>query len=528
MKTIHIHLGPHKTGSSSIQAFLAKNRDKLEGEFGIFVPKAAEYQRAAHFLAKQNQEDAKIELKAVLRQIEDADTPAAILSSEDFSGDLPGRTPKRRPYPQLLQNIRAFERVFSSHRCIYYFFVREKDPWLHSAYVQNLKHRNKFSDFNQFVGFIKHEGLWEDVLKDARKQIGPRLNLINYSEESSFSSTKSLMELVVGSEISFELCYEDRENSSPKKPVVTLLELINKASSSSDAKRNAKKWLLEKSLESDISSTSEPSHFSFPSWPPHLVKPEGLSVELAPLWERCDLRVVPQIQPDLLPDTSVDLANHRLKLIEEVSSFPDGGRGSMENQQEILKYRFQGQPETSYLLGLSISYLRRDTEHTEKAQILFQRLWAEENKLLLATLATRWIISSLQTFMEHGVNENQRMIGASGFFFANMMKAYETERAIEGLEPDATYSNVGATTRNGFSGLDRFQVGGSDLLLNTLAHLLELASKDHVAGIVLEELLLRVKENHSIFSRMDQSRKKLNANVEGFLNCWSFFEEPRD
>ena len=102
--------------------------------------------------------------------------------------------------------------------------------------------------------------------------------------------------------------------------------------------------------------------------------------------------------------------------------------------------------------------------------------------------------------VDHGDNEAQKIVGAAGFFYANMIKIYEGERALEGRAPDETYGSNEPTTKNMFRGLDRYTVGGTDLLLNTNAKLLELCMLDRSAGAVLSEFLLRTKHSGTVFS----------------------------
>jgi hypothetical protein len=251
-----------------------------------------------------------------------------------------------------------------------------------------------------------------------------------------------------------------------------------------------------------------------------------LSPELARLWSRVEQRMQRQDQANLMPDADCDLVPYRTRIVEAPEALPDGGRARMENQARILAYRLRGLPETCHLLALAISYLRRNTDHTAHASTLFQRLWAEEHALLLGLLPTRWLVSAFQTFMEHGVNDAQRMIGAGGYFFANTLKLYEAERALDGLAPDATYPHAEPATKSGFAGLDRFRLGGTDLMLNTTATLLEIAARDATAGRVVQEFMLRLKASHSAFSRMDRSRIAHGIDVPQFADCWSFFEKP--
>jgi hypothetical protein len=244
------------------------------------------------------------------------------------------------------------------------------------------------------------------------------------------------------------------------------------------------------------------------------------------LSNRVQCRVSASDAEDLLPLVSVDLLGLSDKQISPMTQDPDSTRADMINQQQILRYHFRGQTELALLNALTISYLRRDTKHTKKARELFHRIWEECGALLVNQLTTRWLISTLQTFFDHGKNENQRLIGGSGYFYGNMMKIYEGERALEGLPADQIYPYVEPQTKNKFRGLDRFQVGGTDLHVNTNALLLEVSQRDRAAGLVAQELLLRTKNADTVFSRMDRTRIDRGIQIKNFENTWSFFDDP--
>jgi len=523
MKTIHIHLGPHKTGSSAIQKFLQENKQIVFDEAGIHVLEAKHYSSARQALTRGDISSAAFELQIVAAQIEELDCKEVILSAEDFSGRLPGRSRQNKPYPALWENISAIKSAFSEYRCLFYFFVRDPTDWLKSAYTQNIKYGKNFSGLNQYTDFVKVDELWSDVLIETQQHLGLDLKLIEYSSDRNFSSVKALLSEVTSRRISVLKAWNPRVNVSPPADAVRLLELVNEARCSSFARKNARHAIRESSSNSSVESVSN----KFLAWPPLIEAPKNFPDDLDSLWKRSTQRVRSQTQNDLLPAIDADLKPYRYSILEPISEIPSVGRGRMENQAKLLEYRFQNRPHVCFLLGIIISYLRRDTKVTKKARILFQRLWIEEYHLLLAMLPTRWLISTLQTFLEHGANEDQRIIGASGFFFANLMKAYEAERSLEGLAADSVYPSTTPTTKNGFAGLDRIKLGGSDLMLNTNAQLLELSSRERTAGRVLEEFLLRMKSSSTVFSRMDKSRQAHQVEIEGFKNCWSFFSEPK-
>lgn len=522
---IHIHIGPHKTGSTALQRFIHSNSEAMLAQSGVQVLDSDVFGQVAKAFADKKFDVAEGILSDVAKACLLDNAREFLVSNEDFSGELPGRSRSRKPYRQLWQNIRVFEKSFQAFERRYYFLERPPEDWIRSAYHQSLKYRAKFSSFDQFCTFIQKNDLWDQVINKSIAKLGDRLNLIPYSSDVGDSTIERVFQSVgiplpEGADVSVK----KSANVSPTDAVIRLLELINSAGSSTDAKRSAKALLLgwEKPSADPLNTADANERTFWETCSPVLAPPASLSA----LWQRVETRRHKQDQPDLLPPSVADLGEARYDIIEVSGDFPTGGRDHMERQSEILRYRFNGYPEICYLLGLSISYLRRDTVHGRKAAIIFQELWATEYAVLLAVLPTRWIISSFQTFMEYGVSEPQRQIGGSGFFFANLLKAYEAERSFEGLQPGSTYPFVRPQTAIGFAGLDRFKLGGSDLMLNTLALMLELSTKERTSGRVLQEFLLRLKAGHSVFSRMDQSRLAHKIEIPQFSNCWSFFEPP--
>lgn len=521
-KTVHIHLGPHKTGSTAIQHQFRAARDALL-ESGLTYIDGPSVSALAQALTSEDQEAIDAQLLHLKREV-DAAPGDCVLSCEDFAGDLPGRNRKRRIYPRLWAHLDAIEEGFAGHQVKFYFFVRDPAPWLASAYVQHLRFRTRFSSLDGFVGFFETDALWDGVLSRSRDGLGARLVELPYWDDPDFSSVDALLEAIFGPTDAPQLPpMAQRANASPPPQIIKILEAINGSSASSDAKRAAKKVLLDP----EVDAPPDDRGGQQTAWPPDVARPDWLSPALDPLWSRVYRRVQRQEQLWILPDTTADLAPFRTDLIIADETFPEGDRGDMTLQERKLAFRFRGMPRTCLLLGLTISYLRRDTPHSAAAAHLFQRLWAEEHAILLGLVQTRWLISTFQTFMDHGVNDAQRTIGAAGYFMSNTLKLYEAERAIEGLAPDAVYPGTKAQTKTGFRGLDRFGVGGTDLMVNHTTLFLELAAREPLAGRVAQEFLLRLKTAHSAFSRMDRSRIHHDINNPQFASSWSFSEPPK-
>lgn len=461
-----------------------------------------------------------------------------VISCEDLSGGLVGRGGTRRVYPRLFENVKLIdEAVNDIFSCRYYFFLRDEDDWLRSVYNQNLKHRGSATDFDQFANGVKGNRAWTSVLRKVRNRLGDRFVVLPYTPFAEGSVVQRFVDASLPKLVVKKKAYSMyQSNKAPDARSAQTLEVINRSHASAYAKRNARRVVTaaaEAETHNDIPShdptkeASKPLSQTVPDWPPDAVRPGHLPNELSPLWDRAESRVREQEQPNLLPDLDTDFQQASIDLTEGEETFPGGGRQDMRQQERILRHRFRGLPLVCFYNAFSISYLRRSTPHTEHARRLFFHLWENEFRMMLATLPTRWLISVLQTFMDHGKSEAQRHVGTAGYFFSNTLKAYEAERGLEGHAANAIYPNTEPATRSGFYGLDRFALGNTDLMLNLLAHLLEASARDEASGRVLQEFLLRTRTAHTLFSRMDQSRIHHDAHVKGFENCWSFFEEPK-
>lgn len=247
---------------------------------------------------------------------------------------------------------------------------------------------------------------------------------------------------------------------------------------------------------------------------------------LTALSDRIARRVPRQKAPCLLPPADADLTDLLKAKVPRDLDRAAGGRKDMAQQHRILRYQLRGNSELAVLNALCISYLRRNTSHTSQAHLLFHRIWSEQGVALAPTLPVRWLISTLQTFFDHGKTEGQRIIGMAGYCYGNMMRIYEGERAIEGHPQDAVYERSECSDPAAYPGLERYELGGTDLMVNTHGLLLEASLEDRAAGVALQELLRRSKRGRNVFRRLDQSRKALGVEVAGFRSAWCFGKEP--
>lgn len=513
-KQVIVHIGPHKTGSTAVQQCLTANRGVLAQAGILFLHDSATHD-AAMLFAREDFETAEERLQALATIISGAEADTVILSQEDFCGDLPGRSRRKAIYPKLTKNLRIITRALQPHHVRFVFFERDEESWLVSCYHQHLKHRTLFSSIEGFREHFDESLSWQQKLEKLKESFGDSLITLPYSKVPD-AGVRAILD--IAGQPGLRLSQPPSEsNSSPMSEKIRLLERINALSGFKPTAWFAKSLVMKDWQPRPLSNLSEPAFSTVPDLA-RLALPE--------LTQRALDRISPQEIDDILPSENVDLTTYLFDILPTDVQPPTVSRANINDQSLILDYHLRGKSRLAKLNALTISYLRRDSFYSDKARHLFHRIWREQGPLLVNELTTRWLISTLQTFLDHGENEAQRVIGASGHFYANVMKIYEGERSIEGREQDATYEKATPQTPNKFNGLDRYSVGGTDLLLNTNALALDLAMRDDVAGLVLFELLLRVKASANVFTRMDRTRKEKGISVTGFTDTWSFFE-PR-
>lgn len=510
-KRLIIHLGPHKTGSTAIQKWLLKNSTFLE-ESGVHFAHSELTHKAATLISQEKYAEAEEVLSRIRGKLDESKFNTFIISQEDFSGALPGRSKGSKIYGRITKNVRLLARTFRAYDLSFAFFVRDENDWLKSCYVQNLKHRSRFSSLEDFIQSLQIPVDWSTMLQKARDSVKCPFHVLQYSKGYPDNGIKLLLKILGLNALTLPSPVT-LDNQSPSAQEIRAMERINKLSSFPSTAWLAKRQVVgnaQSAASTDTPLSGGPANLAFP--------------ELA---ARAVNRFSRQPAEDILPDVDTDLAIYANKLIPSTTELVPGSREDIRIQGEILRYHLRGKSELAWLNALAISYLRRDTPHTVKASTLFHRIWDEERFTLVNELGTRWLISTMQTFLDHGKNENQRMVGAAGFFYANLMKIYEGERALEGLDQQSSAHSPIPRTKNKFRGLDRYKVGGTDLLLNTNVIALEIASRDEVAGLVLVEFLLRVKNSGNVFTRLDSARSQQNIEIPGFEDTWSFFVSPK-
>jgi hypothetical protein len=159
-KLVVIHLGPHKTGSTAIQAGLQKNKQALK-ELGVNVWMNEQSHQIAKNMVNANYVAAESQLVRCIDELNKEQSNYVIMSHEDLSGGLIGRNKGRKIYPRLTKHLRILNRAFYGWDKRFVFFVRDKPSWLESCYIQNIKYRTDFSNLDDFIARYDEDWDWK-------------------------------------------------------------------------------------------------------------------------------------------------------------------------------------------------------------------------------------------------------------------------------------------------------------------------------------------------------------------------------
>jgi len=126
-RTVFLHIGTHKTGTTSIQHFLTQNADELR-RARILIPSAGRYLHGHHHIAWELRNDDRLEghtghVQRLFDELRASDLETAVVSSEDFE--------YLSQYPEILKGFTASLREIGFEP-VFIVFFRERRAYLAS------------------------------------------------------------------------------------------------------------------------------------------------------------------------------------------------------------------------------------------------------------------------------------------------------------------------------------------------------------------------------------------------------------
>jgi hypothetical protein len=163
MQTLYIHIGYHKTGTTSLQSLLDQNAPALL-DMGVFYPdtigdgKRSYFRKHLQFFmelkaAHAARGDMSAPVAAMAKSIIASGAPTAMISEESFSG-----------IPDAVMDALAQFRTWFNVKII--ACLRGQDSYLQSFYQQSIRDFGETRDFSEFIG--AHE--WPRLHFDAALQ----------------------------------------------------------------------------------------------------------------------------------------------------------------------------------------------------------------------------------------------------------------------------------------------------------------------------------------------------------------------
>jgi hypothetical protein len=179
MRRIIIHAGFHKTGTTSLQQTLRKNRANLRPDVRLVLRPGMKALCECARAYSRSREDydlgmVKYEAVALIEELRDEEAPTIILSSEDLSGHMPGRY-RLHGYgaaPHIMRALSVAIKAASPDADISFFFTtRAAAPWLRSCYAQHLRASRMVWDEGDYVKRLSASADLDKILDLVKQEV---------------------------------------------------------------------------------------------------------------------------------------------------------------------------------------------------------------------------------------------------------------------------------------------------------------------------------------------------------------------
>jgi len=249
-KKLYLHIGQYKTGSTSLQEFLAANRDVLL-KSGYLYPKSF-VRDSAHYILddllrlEYLSKSSKADLSELLSELSSSNHDALIISCEALSGNVLDFN--------VEQTIYIWNRIvgiFSDYEVIPIVYIRRQDDAIESRIIESIKGRvhNTLIDVDVFLknDSVLNYNYFLSQLSEVFGKTSIRLRIYNRNILIGADIAKDFIDLCgIGSP---SLRYSDHaHNTSPGGKYLEFVRNLNKFRLSYDKEVKIKKlaWSLFK------------------------------------------------------------------------------------------------------------------------------------------------------------------------------------------------------------------------------------------------------------------------------------------
>ena len=259
-RAIVIHPGFHKTGTSTLQQVLKHNRPALKGRMRIVLK--GEMKDLIHAARGYSTWRDPFTLdkfahrfRALLKRVGDMPKRVLCLSAEELSGHLPGRAgiPDYSAAPVLAEEMmRIAGEMHPGTPVCFYLTLRDRDPWLRSAYWEHVKASSMTKDWEDFARTTR-PGADLAAAADAVEGAVPgtvHRQRLEDCAASPLGPAAPLLDLCgIPPEVQTKLVPVPPANTRLDDSVLLALLAANRAYSDRDARQAAKRAILDAAQE---------------------------------------------------------------------------------------------------------------------------------------------------------------------------------------------------------------------------------------------------------------------------------------
>ncbi|PVZ70215.1 hypothetical protein [Pelagibaculum spongiae] len=201
---------------------------------------------------------------------------------------------------------------------------------------------------------------------------------------------------------------------------------------------------------------------------------------------------------------SVDYEAMKNNLINDAKlKYTHGADKDLQTHIEHLRHEFSGQSELVYHHAKLIVLIRRESNLQQSLQSFFE-LWDQQGDFLRQHLNIRWLISAIDTFIDHSSDPTTQALGLLVPVMMNTIKLHETERLLQESKDAADSDEIKATLQSGrvdlFSGMSCFAVGTDDTIRN-MRWRIDRNCQGNPAGEIFLEIFERIQGEDTVYGR---------------------------
>jgi hypothetical protein len=251
-----LHAGFRKAGSTSIQKLLSGNRDRFPAHFQIAArdDTTLQVRRAVYQRCRSN---AKGESKAIAREAKRLAISlmgekgrTVVISDENLTANMVFNDQGETIIDWTVEILPIYEKAFSSSKLEIVLYIRSREPWLRSAYTQEVKRKGLTVPFEEWLDVVPAEVDLRSGIDRIRVSVNCPLHVFDMEEELMSGSVlgSGLMELLgLSSEEIGDLKRPGRRNASPPAGAIDLIRMVNVEFSDKDTRHRLVELIIRNS-----------------------------------------------------------------------------------------------------------------------------------------------------------------------------------------------------------------------------------------------------------------------------------------